>query len=189
MTDRRNKTYKTEGIVLKRINFGETDRILTIYTKHYGKIRTIAKGVRRITSRKAPHLELFNHTVFFLIRGKNLDLVSEARIARSFPSWRKNLIKVGVAYYFCELIDKLTPDGQANQEVFDLLKTFLEKINSHSLKSLVREFEEKLLEELGFGIPREVKEQSGSLRAYIETITEKEISSPRILRALSRPNT
>ena len=59
------RTYKTEGIILKRINFGEADRILTSYTKHFGKISLLAKGVRKITSRKGGNIELFNQTVLF----------------------------------------------------------------------------------------------------------------------------
>jgi DNA repair protein RecO (recombination protein O) len=184
MTSWQKRTYKTEGVVLKRINLGETDRILTIYTKHYGKLRAVAKGVRKVTSRKAPHLEPFSHSLFFLARGKNLDIISEAQTVNLFSSWRDNLIKVGVAYYFCELIDKLTPDEQTNQVVFYLLKDALEKINEGSLKSQVRQFEEELLDELGFGVPREFKSQSGSLKDYIETITEREINSPKIIRSL-----
>jgi len=177
-------TYKTEGIILKRVSYGEADRILTIYTKHYGKIRAIAKGVRRITSRKAGSLELFNHSVLFLAKGKNLDIISEAQIVNSFRLWRKSLIKVGLAYYFCELVDRLTPDEQENRGVFELLRDYLAKLNKASLPELVRSFEEQLLEELGFGVSQAARRAPGSLKAYIESITEKKINSPKILRNL-----
>jgi len=78
------RSYKTEGIVLKRINYGEADRILTIYTKRHGKIRAIAKGVRKLTSRKAGSLELFNNVVLFLVKGKNLDIITEAQTVDLF---------------------------------------------------------------------------------------------------------
>lgn len=179
-----DRTYKTEAIVLKRKNFGETDKFLTLYTKQNGKIRVIAKGIRRTTSRKAGSLELFNYCRLILAKGRNLDIITEVAVVDSFRSWRKNLIKVAVAFYFSELIDKLTPDGQENSKVFDLLREYLAKIGSFGLAGLVRAFEEQLLEELGFGIPPEVKITSGSLRSYIETITEKEINSPKILKNL-----
>lgn len=178
------RTYKTEGIILKRTNYGEADRILTIYTKHYGKIRVLAKGVRRITSRRGGNVELFNQAVIFLSQGKNLDSLQEAQVVNSFKSWRNDLKKVVVAYYFCELVDKLTPEGQANPKVFQLLSRFLEKIATASLPELVRSFEEVLLTELGFGIPKELKDRSKSLKDYIESITEKKIYSRTIGREL-----
>lgn len=183
------RTYKTEGIILKRRNFGETDKILTIYSKHYGKIRTIAKGIRKVTSRKAGSLELFNHCILFLAKGKNLDIISEVETINSFRSWRKNLTKVGVAYYFCELVDKLTPDNQANKAVFELLRDYLGRIDAAdppggrvNLSELVRSFEEHLLDELGFGVPSDLRKRPGSLKAYIESIAEKEIHSPKIIK-------
>jgi len=172
--------YKTEGIILKRTNFGEGDRILTIYTKHYGKIRAIAKGVRKITSRRGGNVEIFNYVSLFLARGKNLDLLSEAAVIDSFKSWRRNLKKVSLAYYFCELVDRLTPDGQANQAVFELLREFLGRLEKDDSPALTRNFEEKLLEELGFGVPPALKKTPGSLRGYIETIIERKINSAKI---------
>lgn len=179
-----SRTFKTEGIILKRINYGEADRILTIYTKHYGKVRAIAKGVRKMTSRKGGNVEAFNHATLFFVRGKNLDILTEVEVINSFKDWRKDLRKVGLAYYFCELVDKLTPDGQTNRPVFELLRGVLAKIGKENTSELVRNFEEKLLEELGFGVPEVLKNASGSLKSYIETVTERKITSPKILRKL-----
>jgi len=178
-----HSSYKTEGIILKRTNYGEADRILTIFTKHYGKIKTIAKGIRKLTSRKAGSLELFNHVTLFLIKGKNLPLLTEVQTINLFKNWRKDLARIGVAYYFCELVDKLTPEEQENSSVFELLRDYLEKIaTKKNLNFLVREFEEKLLKELGFGIPEIWQEKQGSLKNYIESIIEKKINSPKILK-------
>lgn len=177
-------SYKTEGIILKRTNYGEADRILTIYTKHYGKIRALAKGVRRITSRRSGSVELFNQAVIFLNKGKNLDLLTEAQVVNSFKSWRRDLKKVAVAYYFCELVDKLTPEEQPQPAVFQLLSRFLGKISTASLPELTRSFEVTLLEELGFGVPEELKRSSRSLRDYIESIVEKKLNSQEIAKEL-----
>lgn len=178
------RTYKTEGIILKRINYGETDRILTIYTKHYGKIRALAKGVRRITSRRGGNVELFNQVTLFLHQGKNLDLLNEAQVVNSFKAWRRDLKKVAVAYYFAELVDKLTPEEQPNQAVFQLLSRYLGKIGTAILPELTRSFEEALLRELGFGVPEELRRSSSSLRDYIESITEKKLNSQDIAKEL-----
>ena len=178
------RTFKTEGIILKRTNYGEADRILTIYTKRHGKIKAIAKGIRKLTSRKAGSLELFNHAVLFLAKWKNFDLITEAQSVNLFKSWRKNLVRVGVAYYFCELVDKLTPEEQENQAVFELLSKSLAQMDKARLSVLVRDFEEKLLHELGFGVPAVLKNQPGSLEAYIESIIEKKINSPKIIKRI-----
>lgn len=181
---REQRAFKTEGIILKRSNYGEADKILTVYTKYHGKVRAIAKGVRKLTSRKAGSLELFNHTVLFLVKGKNMDIITETQCINLFKSWRRNLNKVGLAYYFCELVDKLTPDNQPNQIVFDILKEHLETMDSQDNFSLVRGFEEKILHELGFGVPEIFAKTSGSLRVYIESIIEKKLNSPKILKQL-----
>jgi len=180
------RTYKTEGIILKRINYGEADRILTIYTKHYGKIRALAKGVRRITSRKGGNVELFNQATLFLNKGKNLDILTEAQVVNSFKAWRKNLKKVAVAYYFAELVDKLTPEEQPSQAVFQLLSRYLGGIGTASLPELTRSFEETLLRELGFGVPEKLKKSPGSLRNYIESIIEKKLNSQDIAKEIDQ---
>ena len=179
---REAKTYKTEGIILKRTNYGEADRILTIFTKHYGKIRVMAKGVRKLSSRKAGSLELFNQSLLFLVKGKNMDLITEAGVVNLFKNWRKDLSKVALAYYFCELVDKLTPDNQPHPLVFELLRQAFLKLGVLPGSRLVREFEEKLLNELGFGVPKVLQKTQGSLKSYIESIIEKHLNSPKILR-------
>jgi len=173
--------YKTEGIILKRKNFGEADKVLTIFTKHYGKIKVIAKGIRKITSKKAGTLELFNHCKLVLAKGKDLDIITEAQVINNFSSWRKNLNKVGVAWYFCELVDKLTAEEQANKDIFELLKNYLENLNQGNKPQFIRSFEEHLLNQLGFGIPLRWRRWLGSLKPYIESIAEKEIQTPKML--------
>jgi len=179
------RSYKTEGIVLKRVNYGEADRILTVYTKHYGKIRVMAKGVRKLTSRKAGSLEVFNQAVLFLVKGKNMDLITEAQTVNLFSSWRKDLLKVGVAYYLCELVDKLTPEEQPHPAIFNYLRDSLAEIGKGSLAEIIKTFERNILEELGFGIPEEWQKEKGSLKPYIESIIEKKINSAEILKRIN----
>lgn len=179
-----SKTSKTSAVVIKQLNYGEADRILTLYTKHFGKVRALAKGVRKLTSRKGGNLELFNRVAVFLVEGKNLRLITEAVVEDSFPEWRGNLVLVGLANYFCELVDKLTPDEQANQRVFDLLSEALGEIGREKPVVQVRQFEEALLGELGFGIPAGESRRPGTLLAYIESVTERKINTPDFLRKL-----
>ncbi|OGB80350.1 DNA repair protein RecO, partial [candidate division CPR3 bacterium GWE2_35_7] len=86
-------TYKTEGIILKKQKIQEADYIITIFSKHYGKIRAVAKGARRIISRKSGSLELLNWCSFFLAEGRNLDLISEVELKKTFQSLKEDLHK------------------------------------------------------------------------------------------------
>ena len=70
------KSYKADGIIVARKNFGETDKLVTIFTKQYGKKVVLAKGIRRITSRRAPHLELFSAVSLVLRSGKSFDYIT-----------------------------------------------------------------------------------------------------------------
>lgn len=185
------KTYKTEGIILKRSDFGEADRILTIFTKHYGKMRVIAKGVRKTTSRKGPSLELFNHVRIFVARGKNLDIVTEAEVINSFSKFRKNLKKVALAYQACELVDKLTAERAESREVFELLKDYLSQLTCYQLSAISnQQFALALLEFLGFW-PKDESALNPSglgsltrrvdIENYIESLIEKKLKSKKFL--------
>lgn len=170
-------SYKTEGVILKRLNYGEADRILTIYTKYRGKIRAIAKGVRKITSRKGGNVELFNHCVLFLAEGKNLDIVTEAQVVNSFSRLSDDLEKTAAAFYLVELIDQLTPDGQINRQVFDLLVGALDKLRARrsELGAITQDFEVDLLRLLGFW--SEILDRR-NIKGYIEEIIERKLRSP-----------
>ena len=177
-------TYKTEGVILKRLNYGEADRILTIYTKYRGKIRAIAKGVRKITSRKGGNVELFNHCVLFLAEGRNLDIVTEAQVVNSFSRLSDDLEKTATGFYLVELIDQLTPDGQVNRQVFDLLVQALSDLGTtnYELRTIIHDFEIDLLKLLGFWSDKvDIK----NVKGYIEEIIERELKSPKFQNEVS----
>ena len=150
---------RTEGIILAHRNFGEADRILTIYTKDYGKISAIAKGVRRPRSKKGGHVELGNWCKAFLVKGKNLDLLTEVETKKAFGIDNFTSEKANKIYHLLELVDSLTQHEQKNQKVFFLLLEFLDEIlkeNNFDLISSV--FKVKLLSELGFFSAKNLKD-------------------------------
>src|ERR1700690_946462 len=95
--------FSSEGIVLGRRNFGEADRILSIYSKDRGRISLIAKGIRRPKSKKRGHLEIFSLVRFQAIASRGIDLMTEADITDDFKAIRLSLPKVSLAYYFMEV--------------------------------------------------------------------------------------
>lgn len=146
-------TYKADGIIIKSKNFSETDKILTLFTKRQGKINVLAKGARRITSRKGPHLDLFNKNTFFLAEGKNFDIITEVKPLKAFLVAKETLGGVSILYYLGELVDKFVGEGQPNLKLFCLLEESLDYLstkNTAKAPILLRRFELHFISELGF---------------------------------------
>lgn len=118
-------SYKSDGIVIRQVNVGEADQILTLYTRDYGKIDVIAKGVRKMNSRKLGNLELLAYSDLLLANGQSLDLVLEASVVLSYGDIRNDLTKTAYAYMVAEAFNRLVPLGLAQQRLFKLLKSYL----------------------------------------------------------------
>jgi hypothetical protein len=122
------RNFRTEGIIIKRRNYGEADRILTVLTRDYGKISIKAAGVRKITSRRSAHIELLNHTILHLYKKTNFNILTEAKMMEDFSAIKEDFQKVGLAYHLCELIDGLCPENQENSTVYFLLRKTLDRL-------------------------------------------------------------
>ncbi len=147
----RSHVYRTEAIVLRRSDFGEADRILTLYTPRFGKRRAIAKGVRKTTSRLAGHIELFTRVQLMLAEGRNLDIVTQAQIVAPYRALREDLERISLAYYVAELLDKLTTDEEGQSPAYPLLAETLDALDTAARPELaVRRFELRLLALVGY---------------------------------------
>lgn len=147
----RSRLYRTEAVVIKRIDFGEADKLLTLYTPRRGKIRVIAKGVRRTTSRLGGHVELLMHTKLLIAKGRNLDVVTQSETANSFARLREDLPRIGLGYYVAELLDRFTEEGVENEALFDLLVETLSRLaGGGDAEMAVRFYEVQLLGHLGY---------------------------------------
>lgn len=142
-------TYKTQAIIINRLNLGESDRILTLFSPEQGKIRAICKGSRKTKSKYGGHTELFSLVDFVITTGKNLDIVTDASLCQNFLNDKPDMEKIKTAYYFAEIIGKLIPDSIPNKEIFDILYYCLNKINLIDEKILQLVFVAKLLKILG----------------------------------------
>lgn len=151
--------YRTEGLILKKRNFGEADRILTIFTSDYGKISALVKGIRRPRSKKAGHLELGSWCKIFVARGKNLDLLTEVEVKQPFGLTDFTENRANQIYHLLELVDTLTAPGQKNLEVFRLLVHFLKQLGDGvNFKMTSCYFKVKLLTILGFFTSLHIKD-------------------------------
>lgn len=148
---------RTEAVVLSRRNFGEADRIITLFTRDHGKITVLAKGVRRPRSKKAGHLEIGSWCKVFIARGKNLDLLTEVELKRAFGISEFSEGKANKIYHLLEIIKNITAEGQKNQTAFIILVHFLKQISSGEDFNLISStFKIKLLSNLGFFTVRQL---------------------------------
>lgn len=181
------RVYKVEAIILKRKNIGETDRILTLLTKQFGKLKVIAKGIRKTSSKRSPHLELFTHVDLVLHKGKTWDSVTEVNGMETFQGLRTHLSRITIAYYLCELVDRLLPDRQEHMEVFMHLVTSFQLLNNGKYKK-GREFCEQrsltLLQMLGY-IPDAQVMDFMEIQKFIENIIGKRLNTQKLLTKLS----
>ena len=179
------KSLKTEGIIIRRRNIGEADRIITVFTKYNGKLRIKAPGVRKITSRRSPHIELLNLSVLTLYNSSRsqVPILTEAQTIYSFDIVKADLKKIGFAFYICELLDNLCPERQENRKIFYLTQEIFEKLEGslEEEEKIVDEFEENILSFLGF-IPESFA--LSNRQNFIENIIEKKMRTKDILPLL-----
>jgi len=143
--------YRAEAVVLKGKEFGEKDRIVTLYSRQHGKIRAIAKGVKKPQSSLGPATEPFSYGTFLLATGKNLDVVTQARIKEPFPPLREDMERMAYASLLVELVDLASPEGEPNPELFDLLVGSLFRMKRLKPRIVALEFLAKFLDLLGWG--------------------------------------
>ncbi|MCS7287044.1 MAG: DNA repair protein RecO [Anaerolineae bacterium] len=147
----RERLYKITAIVLRRTDFGEADRLLTVYSLEEGKLRLLAKGVRKPTSRKAGHLELFTHVRLLVARGRELDLITQAEALEYFRALREDLVRTGYAHYIAELADGFMAEQDKNPAVFHLLlDTFRRLEAGQEAWPILRFFELRFLTLAGY---------------------------------------
>ncbi len=147
----RERTYRTEAVVIRRSDFGEADRLLTLFTADRGKLRAIAKGARKPQSRKTGHVELFMRSKFLIAEGRDLDIVTQAETVDTYAALREDLVRATYAGYVVELLDRFTVDDDPHGDIFDLLTLALATLTTTPEPLLLARFYElRLLSLTGF---------------------------------------
>jgi len=145
--------YKTEGIIIKNSNLGEFDRLITVYTKEFGKLAVKGKSVRKNQAKLKGHLELFLLSDLMIAPGKGFDIITSAETIKSFPYLHQNLNHLLASHYFSELIDKLIAGPEKDDNLWQLIVSSFEQLNQKEsdIKIIASNFEDKLLQILGYG--------------------------------------
>lgn len=144
------KLYKADAIILRSRDCGEGNRILVLYSREYGKLRVMAHGVAKLSSRKRGAVQLFSRSQFLIHRGRELDTVSQCEVVEMFSALREDLGSISRASYITELIDAFVPEGEPNGHLFLLLLATFRLLAIKDPELLVRAFEIKTVGLMGY---------------------------------------
>jgi DNA repair protein RecO (recombination protein O) len=147
----RERSTRVDAVVLRHTDWGEADRLLGLYTRELGKLRVVAKGVRKLRSRKAGHLEPFTRVSLLLAHGRDLQIVTQAETIHAYTVLKEDLLLLGYASYVVELLDRFTYEEGENRALYRLLTDTLTRLASrHEPFRVVRYYEMRLLDLIGF---------------------------------------
>lgn len=150
----RSRLYKTEGIVLRGLDLGEADRVLTVLTPYLGKLRVIAKGVRRPRSRIGGGLEPLGAVDLVLAVGRTFDVVTQSQLRDPHLGLRADLHATAAAWYLAELADRFCEERAESAAAFDLLGAGLSALDTAptgaAREAIARWYELHLLDVMGY---------------------------------------
>jgi DNA repair protein RecO (recombination protein O) len=145
--------FTTDAMVIRSLSFGESDKIITFFTKDFGKIKGIAKGARRSKKRFQNALELFSHLRldFFEREGAGLVRAEGCDLLHSFSGIREDLTKLFYGNYFLELVNEMTVEKEEGREIYELLLSFLCGLDEKEpQEEILRIFEIRMLSLYGY---------------------------------------
>src|SRR6266496_952752 len=144
--------YKEQGIVLRSIKLGEADKIVSILTQGSGKIRAVAKGIRKTHSKFGARLEPFTHVSLLLYQGRNLDTITQAEIVSPFVALRGSFDLIAAGETMLEAVDKVAEEHEKNVRLFLLLLAGLRTLETrpNDPAAVAESFLLKLLSLSGF---------------------------------------
>lgn len=147
----RERSARVDAVVLRHSDWGEADRLLGLFTREMGKLRVVAKGVRKLRSRKAGHLEPFTRASLLLAHGRDLQIVTQAETIQAYTVLKDDLLLLGYASYVVELLDRFTYEEGENRALYRLLTDTLTRLASQDDPvRVVRYYEMRLLDLVGF---------------------------------------
>ena len=147
-----SRLYRDEGVVLRTYKLGEADRIVVLATKEHGKVRAVAKGVRKTRSKFGARLEPLSHVALQLYEGRNLDTITQAEGIDAFRAIRDDLDRYASAMTVLEVVDQLSMEGEPDPRRFRMLVGVLRTLAENDNPMVVPAFELKVLAHEGLGL-------------------------------------
>lgn len=149
----RLRTSHAEAIVLRGLDFGEADRLLSLYSMESGLVRAVARGVRRPKSRMSGHLDQLMRSQVLIVHRRSLDLITQAQTISSYLPLRSDRWRTAYGWYCADLVERFSEEGLPNRAIYDELSRVLERISvlpQPDLASAIRAFELHLLDLSGY---------------------------------------
>jgi DNA repair protein RecO (recombination protein O) len=156
--------YTAEAVILRKLDYSEADRILTVLTRERGKISAIAKGVRKARARMAGQLDVFSHGRMQLAEGRRMDVVTQFQRLTDVRPLSEDLFRSAAAAVVVELADKVLEDQHPQPELFQIVVDGLGRLASAALPAVRMEsvdFLSRMLAELGYAPEAEVCARCG----------------------------
>ncbi len=145
------RNYQTQALVIGQFKLGEVDKIVTIYTPRFGKLKAVAKGACRPGSKLGGNVEPLTHSLMMLARGRNLDIVTQSQTIDAFMDLKGDLWRMACGLYVLELVDCFTVENDENRPLFDLLVNALKWLSqSDDSEIVLRYFELQVLNYVGY---------------------------------------
>lgn len=170
-------TFSVTGLILKRTNTGEQDRVVTVFTKEYGKMVCVAKGSRKITSSKLAALEPGCLVKLYCVETKSLAIVTQAQLIDDFSALKGSLTSLRKFFQVLEMLDVLLVEEDEQQEVFGIALHLLSHMEEDEANKthIVRFAFGRILELLGF--EKESLDQTRSVSDQIEDLTARKLKA------------
>lgn len=164
------RVVESEAIVLSVADYGEADKIVSLFCKEHGKIRCFARNAKRSSKRFGGSLEAFARIRPQLVLKDSLSRLDSVDLVTIFPYIRNDLASIGYACYACELVDRLIPEAQSNGRLYRLLCAYLEYLDSSpATEDDQRFFQVNLLNILGYRIPVDSCAACGASLSAVQT--------------------
>ena len=142
----RARTYRCEGLTLRKAAIGEADLVVTVFTAEHGKLRAVAKGARRSSSKMVGHLEPLTLVRLSLVRGRDLEIITQAQVSDGFSVLKEDLSSLTRGLYVAELLDGFGPEDNSSPGLFRLAASVLRELSrAKDSDVLLRYFEFHLL--------------------------------------------
>jgi DNA repair protein RecO len=175
------RSFSTTALVLKRSNTGETDRVVTLLTQSHGKLVSVAKGVRKISSSKRAFLEPGNLVKGFFINTKSMPLLTQAELISDCCHVRTSLPRIRQLSQFLEILDKLFVEEEIGQDLFNLsIKLRNHLITIQKPNGLVKQYLGDILVQLGYQHPLETSHET--ILDYVSELADRKMRSFEYLR-------
>ncbi|MBI2676340.1 MAG: DNA repair protein RecO [Candidatus Yanofskybacteria bacterium] len=175
-----------QGIVIKKVDNGEYNQLVSLYTKDFGKITAVAKSIKKPNSRQAAHLDVLNLVDFLLVFGKNYPIITSAQSVETFAGIKSSFPKSAVAMFALEVFNNLVYDHEKDPALWGFFNSSLNRLNEGVLNSsevsgFLAEIQKELISLLGYS--QEVKEED--INRLLDSLSSRKFLSPELILQFS----